>query len=54
MPIFGHVGHPEGFVKEKRKVSDAEGIKRFSLDTSLTTKTSRMEIVTARIEGANQ
>jgi hypothetical protein len=40
--------------KEKRKVSGAEGIKRLSLDTSLTTKTSRLEIGTARIEGATQ
>jgi len=42
------------FRKEKRKVSGAEGIERLSLDTSLTAKTSRMEIVTARIEGATQ
>ena len=42
------------FRKEKRKVPITEGIKRLSLDTSLTAKTSRMVIVTARIEGANQ
>jgi hypothetical protein len=44
----------KGLCKEKRKSFQLRGIKRLSLDTSLTAKASRMEIVTAPIEGAIQ
>jgi hypothetical protein len=53
-PKSGNELNIRRFRNKNRKVSGAEGIKPLSLDTSLAAKPRRMEILTARVEGATQ